>query len=262
MITAQQVDILPGPGWRPEGALNLPDAWFLIDLHRPQSHPMSTAMYVTIFFEETACCNMVQGSTPAGIGPGQLQVSEQGKVDFFAAQGHDNSLGEIWDSSLTVTAVNQLTGQVINRHGIPMHPELAALTQARILNDNEFAIKMHVKFFDWLVQGFGADGHGKSLQGLLDAQTGGDTTANNAFLHGENELLKMMQPAPKLDHERSGAEWKTYYEKKRMGFILALNTARREFKKNPVPPNRKNFWEFFVPDEFLEDPLGYVKYGF
>src|SRR5262245_59547255 len=181
MVTAQQVDKPPGTGWNAKGALNLPDTWYLVEKQVPPGFPMSVAMLVTFFFEETACCNMVQVGTPAAIGPGQLQVSEQGKVDFFASKdpARSNFMGGQWDSSMTIMAVNQQTAQAFWRSK-RLHPDLMELTKDYVLAHNDFAIKMHVKFFQWLSRGF-ADGKPKGLEGLLAAQTGDANVAARQF---------------------------------------------------------------------------------
>src|SRR5262249_9694404 len=98
MLTADDVDRRPAPGWNPRGALSLPEVWGLVEDYQPPDLPMTTEMFVTICFEETACCNMVQLGTTAGIGPGQLQVSESDKVKFFADENND--MGGRWDSSM------------------------------------------------------------------------------------------------------------------------------------------------------------------
>jgi len=262
MVTAQQVDYSP-TGWNPRGALNLPDTWYLVEKHMPSGFPMSVAMFAVFFFEETACCNIVQLGTPAAIGPGQLQVSEQGKVDFFAAKdpAKSNFMGGQWDSSMTIMAVNQKDATVFMRKE-RLHPKLMELTKDYILAHNEFAIKMHVKFFQWLSRGF-ADGKPKGLEGLLAAQTGGggNVAARQLFKDGAAALEKLMQPDPTIDLRWLDAEWKTYYAKRRKEFVKALNIARG-FKGNRVPESFVKFWEFFVPDDFLQNPLGYIKWGF
>jgi hypothetical protein len=266
MVTAEQVDRPPGGGWNAKGALNLPDAWFLIDKHLPLDFPMSTAMFVTIFFEETACCNILQQGTPAAIGPGQLQVSEDGKVEFFANKDplKNNFMGGKWDSSRTILAVNQATGKVFRR-AERLHPDLPIeLTVALILGDNEFSVKMHVKFMQWLWRGFGQNAKAMGLDGLLAAQTGGGANigARSAFKNGSKALDLLMARDFSVNSKWADAEWKKYYTTRRQVFITALNTARSQFRGNPVPNSFVKFWEFFVPDDFLQDPLGYIRCGF
>jgi hypothetical protein len=263
MLTAEQVDRPPGPGWNARGALNLPDTWFLVAKHLPPGFPMPVATFVAFFFEETGCCNMVQQGTPAAIGPGQLQISEQGKVDFFASKDptKSNLMGGQWDTSMTIMAVNQRDGSVFIRQK-RLHPDLPELTKGQILADNEFAIKMHAKYFQWLARGF-ADGKPKGLDGLLAAQTGGggNVAARQLFTTGGEAVARAMQPDPSIDLRWSDAEWKMYYAKRRKTFIAALNIAR-QFHSNQVPERFDKFWEFFLPDDFLQNPLGYAKLGF
>lgn len=257
MVTAQQVDPKPGPGWNPQGALNLPDTWFLVEKHMPSGFPMSVAIFVTICFEETACCNIVQNGAPVGIGPGQMQVSEIGGVAFFASE--NNFMGGQWDSSMTMKAVRQDRTTFWRQKRL--HPTLPELTKEMILADNEFAIKMHVKWLQWLSRGYGMDGKPMGLGGLLAAQTGNNLRASQLFKEGAGALAKLMQPDPKKDLRWSDAEWKTFFAKRRKEFMIALNIAR-QFRGNEVPESHEKFWEFFLPDGFLQSPLGYIKWGF
>lgn len=264
MVTAEQVDAPPISGWNARNALSLPGIWFLVDRHLPSGFPMSTATFVTICFEETACCNMIQVRDPIAIGPGQLQVSEAGKVDFFACQDpkKDNFLGGRWDSSRTLMAVNQQTKEVYWRQfSRYAKANLPPLTTDFILGDNDFSVKMQLEYFHWLKLGY-ADGKEKKLGGLLAAQTGGNIAAERAFERGGSELAPLMEPDPSVDYRWSDSQWKQYYAKRRLDFIRVLNLARTQIKGNPVPADRVKFWEFFLPDEFLQNPTGYVRRGF
>src|SRR5882724_8441906 len=166
MATAQDVNPVPGPGWRAEGAFDFPSIWGMVEKHRPPNFPASTSTFLAIFFEETACCNMEQQGKPVATGPGQFQISEDIGVHFFCDS--KNMLGEQYDSSMTLYGVNQ--DLTIFKRTKPLHPELTQLSRSRILDDNEFSVKMHIKLFQWMSLGL-SDGKTRGLDGLLLAQT-------------------------------------------------------------------------------------------
>ena len=258
MLTANAVDKPPARDWSATGALSLPEIWRLVEKHRAPDLPMTTATFVTICFEETACCNMVQSGTPAAIGPGQMQVSEIGKVEFFA--NPTNFLGGRWDSSMTIMAVDQLTSRAFMR-AAPLHRDLPQLTKGQILADAEFAIKMQLKYFQWLARGY-KDGKPKGLDGLLAAQTGGgaNVAARQFFKDGASALEKLMTTVPTIKPGWTTAERDGFYASRRLQFKRALNIARG-FHKNPVPESYEKFWEFFLPNEFLESPMSSIPHG-
>jgi len=258
MATAQDVNPVPGPGWSASGAFDLPTIWSTVAKHRPPNFPMSISMFVTVFFEETACCNMLQQGSPVAIGPGQFQISEDIGVRFFS--NPNNFLGEQYDSSCTLFGVRgDLT---IFKRTKPLHPELTALSTSRILDDNDFSVKMHVKLFQWMQMGL-SDGKPKGLDGLLSAQTGNNATAKRAFGDGASALDQMMLPDPNVKPGWSNDEWATYIKKRRSEWVQKLNVARRGFKNNPIPEQQfSKFWEFFLPDGFIQSPTGYMTWGF
>jgi hypothetical protein len=215
-------------------------------------------MFVTVFFEETACCNMLQQGSPVAIGPGQFQISEDIGVRFFS--NSNNLLGELYDSSCTLFGVKQ--DLTIFKRTKPLHPELAALSTSRILNDNDFSVKMHVRLFEWISLGL-SDGKAKGLDGLLSAQTGNSAAAKKAFGDGAAALDQMMLPDPNVRVGWSKSEAAAYTAKRRSEWIFNLNTARRGFKKNAIPEKQfSKFWEFFLPEAFILSPAGYLASGF
>ncbi len=256
MVTAQ--DVFPQPFlWQAAGAFDLPTIWSTVERHRPSDLPVSTSLFVTICFEETACCNIVQGQTPAAMGPGQFQISAPIGVQYFAAR--DNMLGMQVDSSETLLSVRN--DDTVFQAG-KSKSKLPPLSRRRVLDDNDFSVKMHVKFFEWLHLGR-SNGQTLGLEGLLDAQTGGNPKAKQAFRKGASALDAVLAPDPRVRLDWSESEWKSYLPKRRAEFAAALNTAKSEFRGNPVGfSNFPKFWEFFLPDAFLKSPMGYLKYGF
>lgn len=258
MPTANEVDKVPGPGWSPGGAFDLPGIWATVEKHRPTDLPISTAMFVTICYEETACCNMVQNTSPVAIGPGQFQASEDIGVRFFASD--DNGMGSQMDSSMMLMAVRK--DNTVYWRTKRAHPELPLLTRERILGDNDFSIKMHLKYFQWLHLGK-ANGQAKGRQGILAAQTGNNSIAIQAFADGATELSKMLRPDPAIRQDWSKEQWQAYLPKRRAAFAFALNTARRGFHGNPIKyDDFTKFFEFFLPDKFLMEKAGYMGTGF
>ncbi len=258
MATAADVNPAPGPGWRTAGAFNFPNMWSMIDKFRPPNFVVSTSIFMAIFFEETACCNMEQQGKPIAIGPGQFQISEDIGVRFFADPR--NGLGETYDSSMTLFGVNP--NLTVFKRTKPLHPELTQLGNTRILNDNDFSVKMHVMLFRWMSLGYG-DGKAKTLPGLLSAQTGNNSTAASGFTACAKAIDNLMLPDPKALPGMSNADWAKYIKKRRTEWIWNLNIARREFRGNPVPEkDHDKFWEFFLPDGFIQSPTGYLAYGF
>ncbi len=258
MPTAVEVNPVPGPGWNAKGAFTFPGIWSAVEKHRPPNFPMSTSMFVTVFFEETACCNMLQQGSPVAIGPGQFQISEDIGVRFFSSP--QNFLGEQYDSSMTLFGVN--ADLSIFKRSKPLHPELTALSTSRILDDNDFSVEMHVKLFRWMQMGF-SDGKPKGLDGLLSGQTGNNAAAKKAFGDGAGQLDLLMQPDPNVKPGWSNDEWAAYTKKRRSEWVFKLNIARRGFKGNPIPEKQfSKFWEFFLPDGFIQAPMSYLTRGF
>ena len=258
MATAQDVNPVPGPGWRSEGAFEFPSMWSMVGKHRPPTFAMSTSMFVTVFFEETACCNMEQQGMPVATGPGQFQISEDIGVRFFASPS--NMLGQQFDSSMTLYGVNN--DLTIFKRTKPLHPELTQLSRSRILDDNDFSVKMHVKLFEWMALGL-SDGKTKGLDGLLSAQTGNNGKAKEEFGKGAGAIDRLMLPDPKVRPGMSNDEWAAYIAKRRTEWIFNLNIARRGCRGNPIPEKGfTKFWEFFLPDGFIQSPAGYLAYGF
>jgi hypothetical protein len=267
--TATQVRQRPY-NWQPERARNLPDTWYYVEKHRNPSLPLSTAMLVVIFFEESTCCNTVQ-KPPYAIGPGQIQAADFGPRHFFAGLDHhgkrkDNFMGGRWDSSTTTWAVNWKTSKRYQPR--PIASGLPVLTPQRIFNDFEFGVKMHVKLLEWEWKGHGTGKPKSRIGELLGAQLGGQSPsmrrrAAAAFLGGAQQLDALMRERPTLDFGADGSLPSRFYTERRRKFANVLNVARSQIKNNSVGFSaHPSFWEFFLPDGFLEDPVGYRRWGF
>lgn len=258
MPTAVEVNPVPGPGWNAQGAFSFPAIWSTVAGFRAPDSALSTSTFVTIFFEETACCNMLQQGTPVAVGPGQFQVSEDIGVRFFSST--TNRLGVQLDSSRTLYGVR---GDLsVFKRIRPVHPELQELTTSRVLSDNDFSVKMHVKMFEWIQYGL-SDGKKRGADGLLSAQTGNNAKAIDGFQRGSTALDQMMAPDPNMRPGMSDDDRAAYIKKRRSQWIDKLNIARNGFRGNPIPEKQfTKFWEFFLPDDFLVAPTSYIAHGF
>ena len=265
MLTAKDVD--RGPGlWRAAGAMNFPDFWAASSKYRVGEHPMTLEVFMSLCFEETACSNTSQGGKPIAVGPGQVQVSEDDKVFFFAGVDssdtsvqRENFLGARWDTSLTTFAVR--LDKTVFMRSKAMFPDLTPLTLQAILADNDFAVKMHWRYFDWLRNGYGRSKTSvASLNGLLDAQSGGNKKANQAFIAGGGAIRSALDSGKDwlTIKAMSDAERKTYVAKRRGEFASALQLGAIQFRGDSGKAGLKffpKFWEFFLPDEFLLGPV-------
>lgn len=268
MLTAKDVDRAPAL-WRAAGAMNFPDFWQASSTHREPNHPISVEVFVALCFEETACSNTSQGGKPIALGPGQLQVSEDEKVYFFAganitdpSRKAENFLGGCWDTSLTTWAVR--SNLTVFKRTEAMFPSLPQMTMDRILGDNDFAIRMHWRYFDWLRNGNGrAQKPIATAGGLLDAQTGGNKKANNAFLAGGSAIAQAMANGADWNAIRkmTDAERKAYIIRRRAEMAAAIQVGAVNFRGRDAATGVKffpKFWEFFLPDEYFTDPwFGY-----
>jgi hypothetical protein len=258
MPTAVEVNPVPGPGWNATGAFSFPSIWSTVAKYRAPDSALSTSMFVTVFFEETACCNMLQQGTPVAVGPGQFQVSEDIGVRFFSSP--KNFLGLQLDSSRTLYGVRK--DLTVFKRTKQIHPELQELTTSRVLSDNDFSVKMHIKMFEWIQNGL-SDGKQHSRDGLLSAQTGNNATAMDGFRKGSTALDQLMAPDSNARPGMSNGDRATYIQKRRSEWVQNLNIARRGFRGNPIPEKQfAKFWEFFLPDDFLIAPAGYIAHGF
>lgn len=266
MLTPSQVSHAP-KRWRAAGAMNFPDFWAACSKHRESKHPVSIEVFISLCWEETFCSNMAQGGKPIALGPGQLQVSEDEKVYFFAGldivdkiSPRENYLGIRWDSSLTTWAVDQ--DRKVRRRTesiLPASLGLRHMTQDDILNNNDFAIKMHWRYFDWLRNGNGRNQAPlDSVGGLLDAQTGGNKVANQAFIDGGVAIAQAMNanlPWTEVQN-MSETDRAAYVKKRRAEMAAAIQSGGIAFRGKSAAAGVSffpQFWEFFLPDEYFTE---------
>ena len=198
--------------WKESQALNLPDILRKIREHHPTGHTVPCEMIAVIFFEETGFCNRQQVTKGGGKGPGngfgQLQIYDRDKIPFFETLG-------------------------FNSDRYDKKSKYPLITPGLITGNNDLAVKIHCKYFQWLVRT-----KGLSLKGALGAQTGGG--ANKSYIPLFIEGTRLLKNALHAISERKP-------------LIDALNYARAKgFHKNPILADRyEQYWEFTIPDEFL-----------
>lgn len=266
MLTASQVTHAP-QRWRAAGAMNFPDFWATCTRHREANHPISIEVFIALCWEETFCSNMAQGGKPIALGPGQLQVSEDEKVYYFAGLDivdqktpRENFLGTRWDTSLTTWAVGKdLKVSLRSASILPASLGLKPMTKDDVLGNNDFAIKMHWRYFDWLRNGNGRNQASiSSANGLLDAQTGGNKTANQAFLDGGSAIREAMNRNLPFTEilSMNDKDRKDYIQKRRADMAAGIQAGGIAFRGKSAAAGVKffpQFWEFFLPDEYFTE---------
>jgi hypothetical protein len=189
---------------------------------------------LVIFFHETGLANVRQnyGKGPA-VGFGQMEIFNPDKIPFFATLRYNSAIFNPKVSPKEKEMHSDLNG-------------LFPLTYESVLNDNEFAVRMHCAYFGWLfeegVPYNAAPGQKgiKSLRGMLQAQTGG----------GNNLVF--------VDHfERQGAALQAVINSgDRKAIIRALNDVRHYLKKDSSGTEKqtlelnqfRKYWDFTLPE--------------
>ena len=196
----------PGGGlWKPEKAWDLFTLKAAIERHNRSS--LSTEIILSIFFEESQFCNRRQITDSGKDGPasgfGQMETGNPDKQEYYA-----------WA-------------------GLPVDPPGTSKAQrgeqvaARILANNEEAVRIHVGYYNWLKEVRGFD-----RMGTLAAQVGSHTVYIPLFVKG-GDLIR-----------------DAWVSRNRKVMIDALNYAPANSpKQNSVPwPRFSKFWRFIIPD--------------
>ena len=196
----------PGGGlWKPEKAWDLFTLKAAIERHNRSS--LSTEIILSIFFEESQFCNRRQITDSGKDGPasgfGQMETGNPDKQDYYA-----------W-ADLPTDPPNTPKAQ---------RGEKVA---ARILGNNEEAVRIHVGYYNWLKEVRGLD-----RMGTLAAQVGSHTVYIPLFVKGGDMIRE------------------AWVSRNRKVMIDALNYAPANSpKKNFVPwPRFSKFWRFIIPD--------------
>src|SRR5215468_2650940 len=109
--------------WDPFAALSMAEVCRKLKIHLWPGQPITREIMLVIFFHESGFANIKQsrGTGPA-VGFGQMEIFNLDKIPFFEWLGFDS------------------------------------VTHDMVLADNDFAIKMHCKYFEWLFK----EGYSKS----------------------------------------------------------------------------------------------------
>jgi hypothetical protein len=220
--------------WDPDRAVPFFELAGLIDKHLRSGLAIQREHLLVIFCHETAFANVRQnqGKGPA-VGFGQMEIFNKDKIPFFATLRYNSA---ILNPKLSLYERSQYSD--LN--------EFFPLTYESVLNDNEFAVRMHCAYFAWLndegIPYNAAPGQKgiKSLRGMLAAQTGG----------GKNQIF--------IDHFiQSGDDLKAVINSgDRKKIIAALNGVRHYFKtgtsvteSRPLTLERySKYWDFILPE--------------
>jgi len=226
------------PGlWEPDKALNFFDVANKVDVHLRAGLPVWRELVLVIFFHETGFSNIKQGrgSGPA-VGFGQMEIFNRDKIKFF------KWLKPGFDSVALHPTMSPLEKKKkTEEHGLS--PALEKLTPERVLSNDDFAIWMHCKYFEWLFdEGYTTSGQKgiRSLQGMLEAQTGGGK--NLAFVKIFSDGGKRLRDV--------------IYTGDRKKVIDALNSVMFSFKEGTTELKNQAFkfesftkyWDFTLPE--------------
>ncbi|MEK7722796.1 MAG: hypothetical protein AAB336_00450 [Acidobacteriota bacterium] len=220
--------------WDPYRALPILKIIGFIDRYLNGNIPIKREHLLVIFFHETGFCNVRQnqGKGPA-VGFGQMEIFNGDKIPFFETLRYNSA---ILNPKLSQKARESYTHLFI-------YPPL---TYESVLNDDEFAIKMHCSYFNWLFENGmpqnAAPGQKgiKSLRGLLMAQTGGGNNLQfvDHFVSSGDKLKVALGTGD------------------RAKIIDALNSVRHYLKEDssdtesrPLTLSRyPKYWDFILPE--------------
>lgn len=220
--------------WDPYRALPIADVLKFLNKHLRPDLPIKSEHMLAIFFHETGFCNVRQnqGKGPA-VGFGQVEIFNPDKIPFFQTLNYNSA---VLNPRLSQKAKEKYSN--LNT--------LLPLTYESVLNDNEFAVRMHCAYFAWLfdegIPTNAAPGQKgiRSLTGLLQAQTGGGK--NGVFVKHFID---------------SGVEIKNVINSgDRQKIIDALNTVRHYLKKDSADTEQRTltlkrypkYWDYILPE--------------
>jgi hypothetical protein len=227
--------------WDPDRAMPFCEVAGLIDRYLRADLPIRREHLLVIFYHESAYANVRQnqGTGPA-VGFGQMEIYNPDKIPFFATLRYNSAILNPKLSPVEKKKYSNLNG-------------LLPLTYDSVLNDNEFAVRMHCAYFGWLFdEGVPANAVPgqkgiKTLRGLLQAQTGGG--ANLVFVdHFVNAGAALQGVIDSGDREK---------------IIRALNSVRYYFKKDSLETEKQSleldrfrkYWDFMLPERDVKNGI-------
>jgi hypothetical protein len=239
--------------WDSSAALSIRDICKKLSTYLWTSQPVTREHMLVIFFHETGFSNIKQAknSGPA-VGFGQMEIFNDDKIPFFKwlAPGFDS----VTFNPKTPPAIQKAKK---DKNGIL--PTMEKLTDGRVLSDDDFAIKMHCKYFEWLFN----EGYSKSLptqkgikslDGMLSAQTGGGNEPFiDIFRDGGTNLAAAIKTRKRIDIINALNDIRWYYPDAK-GPSKGVETREakngRTLVHYPIPLKRfPKYWDFTLPEQ-------------
>jgi hypothetical protein len=224
--------------WDPQRAMPFFDVARTVGRFLRGGMPIEREHLLVIFFHESGFANVrqAQGTGPA-VGFGQMEIFNPDKIPFFEKLKFNSAI-----LNPRIPASEKAKYSYLDKH--------FPLTYESVLNDNEFAIKMHCEYFGWLydegIPANAAPGQKgiKSLRGLLTAQTG--SGRNEVFVDHFTESARQLKGVI-----NSGDREKV---------IAALNSVRLYFKKGTSTlegqalklDRYRKYWDFILPESDMK----------
>jgi len=236
------------PLWDPFAALSIAGVCQKLKVHLWPGQPITRESMLVIFFHESGYSNIKQGkgSGPA-VGFGQMEIFNTDKIPFFEWLGYDS------------VTHNPKVSQLEKTKKYARLKSLPPLTHDMVLADNDFAIKMHCKYFEWLFK----EGYSKSsppgtkgiknVRGMLNAQTGGGGNEHfvDEFFDGGQNLEKVIGSGDrkKIIDALNAVRW--YFmdpAKIPAGVKTKTSKTGRTLVHNPISLTRfPKYWDFTLP---------------
>jgi len=239
--------------WDSSAALSMRDVSKKLASHLWTGQPVTREHMLAIFFHETGFSNIKQasGSGPA-VGFGQMEIFNADKIPFFKwlPPGFD---------SITFNPKMLAVNQKAKKDSYGILSTMDKLTDGRVTSDDDFAIRMHCKYFEWLFK----EGTSKSaptqkgiktLDGLLAAQTGGGNEPFiDIFRDGGTNLAAAIKTSKRIDIINALNDIRWYFADATKGPPPGAQTKQakngRTLIHNPISFKRfSKYWDFTLPE--------------
>ncbi len=240
------------PLWDPFAAMSMLEISQKLQTHLLPGLPVTRNHMFVICFHETGFSNIKQGKgTGPAVGFGQMEIFNPDKIPFF--KWLPPGFNSITHNPKVHPAKKKAK---MEEQGIL--PTFEKLTDGRVTSDNDFAIKMHCKYFEWLSK----EGTTKSnpnqkgikhLEGMLGAQTGGGNEHFiGEFRDGAIAVGKAIDSGNRIDIINALNEIRWYFAGPKgppAGARTKQSASGRTLVHNPIALKRfPKYWEFTLPD--------------
>jgi hypothetical protein len=231
------------PLWDPFAALSILDVCKKLQVHLSSAQPLTREHLLVIFFHETGFSNIKQGmGTGPAVGFGQMEIFNLDKIPFF------KWLPAGFDSITHNPKIHPAKKKAaLAENGIP--PAFEKLTDGRVTSDNDFAIRMHCKYFEWLATEKGK----RTVDGALAAQTGGGNEHFiGEFRDGAIALDKAIASGKRTEIISALNEIRWYFAGPKgppPGARTKQSKSGRTLVHNPIALQRfPKYWDFTLPE--------------